>query len=454
VSASEGTGSPRLSRQDLPRAVLELCERLQRAGHGCWVVGGSVRDSLGVQLAGGDARAVWHAKDWDLATDASPEQVMQLFRKVIPTGIEHGTVTVLLHGLNLEVTTLRADRSYSDGRRPERIEFVSSIDEDLARRDFTVNAIAFEPRTETLIDPFGGIADLRAKRLRAVGEASQRFAEDGLRVLRAARLVATLDFELEPATAAAIRPSLDTYRKVSAERIRDEWNKALGARAPSRAFRAMHEHGLLAITAPALDALAAQPAAHGPQPGSAFARSLTRMDLCPRQPELRLAALLRDLDAAPARAADPSESLLSELRYSNAERKQVTHLVRHPLPRPPELCAAPSLRRWLRRIGPEHHTDACALARAELHARGASAAELEELDALERRATALLSENPPLSLGALAVDGKVLIREAGFQPSRQLGAVLETLLEQVIDEPALNTREKLLDLARALRDRT
>ena len=433
--------------------MLELCERLRQAGHRCWVVGGSVRDSLVVQLAGGDARAVWHAKDWDLATDAAPEQVVALFRKVIPTGIEHGTVTVLLHGLNLEVTTLRADRSYSDGRRPERIDFVSSIEEDLARRDFTVNAIAFEPETEALIDPFGGVADLRAKRLRAVGEASQRFAEDGLRVLRAARLVATLEFELEPSTAAAIRPSLETYRRVSAERIRDEWNKALRARAPSRAFRAMHEHGLLAVTAPALEALAAQPAPPGELMSSAFERALERMDQCPRDPELRLAAAFRELAGDPGRSADLADALLSSLRYSNAERKHVTHLVRHPLPPPAELASAPSLRRWLRRIGPEHHAEADTLARAGLQARRAPADELAQLDALRERVAALLAENPPLDLGALAVDGKLLMREAGFQPSRQLGVVLQALLEHVLDEPADNTRERLLELARTLRDR-
>jgi tRNA nucleotidyltransferase (CCA-adding enzyme) len=148
--------------------VVSLCERLGKAGFRAWVVGGSVRDSLMSQLSGESAPDTWHAKDWDLATDATPEQVKPLFRRVIPTGIEHGTVTVLLEGLSLEVTTLRAEREYRDGRRPDQIEFVQSIDEDLARRDFTVNALAFEPQTQALIDPFGGVADLQARRLRAV----------------------------------------------------------------------------------------------------------------------------------------------------------------------------------------------------------------------------------------------------------------------------------------------
>jgi tRNA nucleotidyltransferase (CCA-adding enzyme) len=447
-SHSPGGGdAPALTRQGLPRAVVELCERLAQAGYRAWVVGGSVRDSLRAQLAGEAAPASWCAKDWDLATDARPEQVMPLFRRVIPTGIEHGTVSVLLHGLTLEVTTLRAERSYHDGRRPDQVEFVGSIEEDLSRRDFTVNALAFEPGTEVIIDPFGGIVDLRARRLRAVGDASRRFAEDGLRVLRAARLVATLEFDLELETAQAIRPSLDTYRRVSAERIRDEWNKALRARVPSRAFQVMHEHGLLAITAPELDALGQD----GSAPGTGLALAFARMDGCPNDPELRLAALLGEIAPSPGAAAELSDALLTRLRYSNAERKHVAHLVRHPLPPPAELDSDASLRRWLRRIGPDQRTEAVVLARARHNALGGSPAELSALDELERRAERELANNPPLSLSALAIDGNQLMTLAGYRPGRQIGTTLEALLERVLDDPAENTPERLLEAARALR---
>jgi tRNA nucleotidyltransferase (CCA-adding enzyme) len=153
--------------------VLDLCQRLSHGGHHAWLVGGCVRDSLLSQLAGESSAGTWHANDWDLATDATPEQVTSLFRRVIPTGIDHGTVTVILHDVPLEVTTLRADGGYADGRRPDQIDFVKSIEEDLARRDFTINAIAFEPDTERLIDPFDGVADLKRRRLSAVGEASR-----------------------------------------------------------------------------------------------------------------------------------------------------------------------------------------------------------------------------------------------------------------------------------------
>jgi tRNA nucleotidyltransferase (CCA-adding enzyme) len=432
--------------------VLEVCERLGKAGYRAWVVGGSVRDSLLDQIFAGAAPDTWRAKDWDLATDATPEQVMPLFRRVIPTGIDHGTVTVLLHGHELELTTLRAERGYGDGRRPDHVDFVRSIEEDLARRDFTVNAIAFEPSTETLVDPFGGLHDLRARRLRAVGEAARRFAEDGLRVLRAARLVATLEFELDADTASAIAPSLDTYRRVSAERIRDEWNKALLAREPSRAFRVMHEHGMLAISAPELEALAAPRLASGAEraPSDALSLALVRMDRCAREVELRLAALLRDVHVEPARAAELADALLLRLRYSNAERKLVTHLVRNPLPPRHELATPASVRRWLRRVGPEQHAAACELERAHLLASAAAPEALHALAELEQRAREELAKNPPLSLSALAIDGKRLMAEAGLRPGRQIGVVLEALLERVLDDPNENEPARLLEHAKAL----
>jgi tRNA nucleotidyltransferase (CCA-adding enzyme) len=455
VSDSSDPPLPTLGREGLPKSLLGLCQRLTEAGHRAWLVGGCVRDSLLAQLAGRSPPGEWITKDWDLATDATPEQVQRLFRRVIPTGIEHGTVTVLLPEFPVEVTTLRSERGYADGRRPDQIAFVDSIEDDLARRDFTVNAIAFEPLTAQIVDPFGGVTDLGRRLLRAVGDASRRFSEDGLRVLRAARFVATLEFELEPETARAITPSLGTYRKVSAERIRDEWNKLLAARAPSRGFDVMRRHGLLEITAPPLRALADHPM------GDRLALAFVRVDAAPRGIEIRLAALLQDVDDDAARAADVADALLSSLRYSNAERKQVTRLVRHSaLPLAEQLSDA-ELRRWLRHVGPDLLAQLGALARADLEARKTSSREQSTRAALERsgealttlleRARAELALQPPLSLSELAIDGKRLIAEAGYRPGRELGVVLESLLEKVIEDPAMNTPEQLLTLARTLR---
>jgi len=191
---------------NIPAEVRELCTRLREGGFRAWIVGGCVRDELLSQLDGkaeADIRG-----DWDIATSARPEQVQKLFRRVIPTGIQHGTVTVLMKRAGYEVTTLRGETEYSDGRRPDSVYFVDDIKDDLARRDFTINAIAYDPLEDRLIDPFDGVRDLRARVLRAVGDPALRFGEDGLRVLRAARFVATLEVSLEAKTESAIVPSL------------------------------------------------------------------------------------------------------------------------------------------------------------------------------------------------------------------------------------------------------
>ena len=280
----------------VPPAVRTIARTLRDAGFRVWAVGGCIRDELLALLF--PEQELPPRNDWDLATDARPEQVQRLFRRVIPTGIKHGTVTVLIRGEGYEVTTLRGEKGYSDGRHPDEIYFVDDLKEDLARRDFTINAIAYDVLERTLHDPFDGVGDLRRRLLRAVGDPAQRFAEDGLRVLRCARLAATLDLNIEEKTRAAIQPSLDSYRRVSAERIREEWFKALGAKRPSRAFEIMRDEGMLAITAPELFALRERV-----EPGfdaDALTVSLRCVDLLPLDPVLRFAGLVHALDDAQA----------------------------------------------------------------------------------------------------------------------------------------------------------
>jgi tRNA nucleotidyltransferase (CCA-adding enzyme) len=204
----------------------------------------------------------------------------------------------------------------------------------------------------------------------------------------------------------------------------------------------MHEHGMLAITAPELEALAA--------PGAAFSLALSRVDRCACEVELRLGALLRDVHVDPGRAAEMADALLVRLRYSNAERKLVTHLIRHPVPPRDALGAPASVRRWLRRIGPELHPAACQLERAHLLALGAADAELHALAEFEGRAKGELAKNPPLSLSALAIDGKRLMADVGLRPGRQIGVVLEALLERVLDDPSENEPARLVKHAQAL----
>ncbi|MCC6522171.1 MAG: hypothetical protein IT373_05875, partial [Polyangiaceae bacterium] len=228
----------------IPRDVVGICRRLREHGKRGWVVGGCVRDLLMARPA----------KDWDVATNARPDEVQRIFPRVVPTGIQHGTVSVLIGRVPYELTTLRGERGYSDGRRPDEVVFLDDIVEDLARRDFTFNAIAIDPIEGQLIDPFDGRRDLATRTLRAVGMPADRFAEDGLRVLRAARFSATLGCSIDPSTEHAMGAdvALATYARVSAERVHDEWLKIMAAERPSVAFEIMRRTGMLAITCPEL----------------------------------------------------------------------------------------------------------------------------------------------------------------------------------------------------------
>lgn len=381
--------------------------------------------------------------DWDIATSARPDVVQKLFPKVIPTGLEHGTVTVLMNKEPYEVTTFRAEAGYVDGRRPGQVTFLDDITADLSRRDFTVNAIAYDPLSDELADPYHGIDDLRARVLRAVGNPADRFAEDGLRVLRAARFLATLEFALEPATAEAITPSLSSYRKVSAERIRVEWWKALQTRKPSLAFGVMAKHGLLEITVPELLPHLVE---------ETWNRLLEWADACPAVPELRLAALLSPLSRLTHQEPHPTydasivEDVLTRLRLSNQERIYVVRLLTF-RELPSSTATAPQLRRWLRAVGADLVLDLFALAAADP---SVSPAQRAAHSNLRLTVDQVLAERPPLSVKELAIDGKALMTELGLTPGKHVGALLQQLLEVVTDEPQLNTREALLAAARSL----
>jgi tRNA nucleotidyltransferase (CCA-adding enzyme) len=439
--------------------VLEVCRRLRMAGHRAWVVGGSLRDLLlGLEVG-----------DWDIATSARPEQVRQVFKRVIPTGIEHGTVTVLHGGGQYEVTTLRGETTYSDGRRPDHIFFVDDIESDLARRDFTINAIAYDPLDGVTTDPFHGLEDLERQVIRAVGDPVQRFREDGLRVLRAARFVATLEFDLDPPTEQAIRPTLDTFRKVSHERVRVEWLKALQARQPSRAFQVMRRTGILEVTLPELleQVGCEQNRWHA---HDVWTHTMHCTDAMEGDAIERLAALLHDLGKPRSRqwsdrtedytfyhheriGADLATHWLRDHRFSNTERDKVVRMIRHHLlGYAPEWSDA-AVRRFMRRVGHDLIDPLLRLARADALAKGRPVEdELRLLDELAGRIRHETDSGAALSTRELAVTGKDVMDRLGIPPGRTVGRILERLVEHVLDDPSVNHRDALLPMVDAIGD--
>jgi tRNA nucleotidyltransferase (CCA-adding enzyme) len=454
-------------RASIPADVRHLSARLAEAGQRSWAVGGSIRDELLGELRGAPTE---QRNDWDIATSARPEQVMKLFRRVIPTGLKHGTVTVLLDGGQYEVTTLRGETTYTDGRRPDEVFFVDDIKDDLARRDFTINAIAYDVLADRLIDPFDGLKDLEQKRLRAVGVPGERFAEDGLRVLRAARFVATLEVELDAETERAIEPSLASYRKVSAERIRDEWLKTMKARAPSRAFEVMQKHGILAVTAPELleSVDCTQNHYHA---FDVWGHALRCLDECPPLPVLRVAGLLHDIGKPRSRAwseknqdytfydhdrigAEIAGPLLSRLRFSTDEREHIVALVRHHIICYDEQWSDAAVRRWLKRVTPELAAELYVLCRADIIGKGREhEQDLKNLEGLKVHAARVVAEGAAFGVRDLAIDGGALMRELGLPAGRQIGELLRELLEEVVENPALNVAPKLLEKAKLLLSR-
>ena len=388
-----------------------LLTRLHAAGHAAYAVGGCVRDSLLGQTP----------HDWDLCTSATPEQVLELFGKAhcIPTGLQHGTVTVKHGGELYEITTFRTEGAYSDGRHPDHVAFVPDVKEDLARRDFTINAMAYNAE-EGLIDPFGGQNDLAAGIVRAVGEPQRRFEEDALRILRLYRFAARFGFAIDPATGQAARALCRHLDCVSEERIAEELSRLLAAPVPG----AYLEAEVLAVIFPELDA------AELPE----SRRILDALEPGMEHVPVRLAALLCPLGEAGARAA------LKRLKCSNALTGTVATLVREAAAGMPGAALTLTAKRFLSRYDLATITDLTALCSAQ-HPEQA-----EAFAALQQEAARLVETNACCRINQLAVNGRDLM-DAGIRPGPGLRRVLDALLEQVLTGQLPNEKAALLAAA-------
>jgi tRNA nucleotidyltransferase (CCA-adding enzyme) len=445
-----------LTFPDLPPRVVEVLRTLAAAGHEVALVGGSVRDQLRADAIG--------PGDWDAATSAPPDVVAQAFPGSATWENRFGTVTVGGHP-PVEVTSYRTEDGYRDRRRPDEVRFGASLDEDLARRDFTINAMAWLPTDldagrGRVVDPFGGRDDLDRRVLRTVGDARDRFGEDALRLLRAARLAGRFDLAIEPATEAAILALAPAAADVSAERVRDELLRILGDPVPSKALRLLERLGLMRVILPELVALRGVPQAKV-LPGDALDHVLAAVDAAPSNPPwTRLAALLHDVGKASTLAdghfighdrvgAEVAASVLRRLRIPAARASEVVHAVRHHMYAYDASWSDGAVRRFIRRVTPYGTELLFALRRADNLASGVGEAGDANQAELEARIGAELERQPDLLLrNRLAIDGHDLQRELGWPAGPAIGRTLKRLTDLVIDDPTLNERQTLLDLAR------
>lgn len=443
-------------RIELPPAVAAVLAALRESGEEAVLVGGCVRD-----LVAGE-----EPLDWDVATSAPPEAVARRFPGATWEN-PFGTVTVLDPGggPGIEVTTYRLEAGYRDRRRPDGVTWGRSLADDLARRDFTINALAWLPEDEgsgsgRLVDPFGGAADLRAGLLRAVGDPNLRFTEDALRLVRAVRFASRFDLRLDPTTEAAIRRHAADAAGLSGERVRDELMHTLaGAAPPSRAFELMERLGLLAVLLPELAALRGVPQAKR-LAGDALDHSLRTADALPADdPVLRLAGLLHDLGKATTLAdghflqheqagEQLAEQVMIRLRASRLETTRVVRLVRHHMFAYTADWTDAAVRRFVRRVGADLLPDLFALRGADDAASGVREPALGGWDELRQRAAAAIAG--PLEAKHLALTGDDLVDELGIQPGPAIGRLLAALLEAVLEDPTLNSRDRLLALARSM----
>ncbi len=440
-------------RIQLPEKVHKIIDTLETAGYEAYAVGGCVRDSiLGRE-----------PDDWDITTSAKPEEIKNLFPRTVDTGIKHGTVTVLLAGEGFEVTTYRIDGDYEDGRHPREVTFTANLREDLRRRDFTINAMAYNDRGG-LVDIYGGIADMESRVIRCVGNAEERFGEDALRMLRAVRFSAQLGYRIDGATGEAIKKLAPNLQKISAERIQAELVKLVTSPHPDY-LRTAYEMGITAQILPEFDLCMETPQRHKHHCYDVGEHILHSMLAVEPDKVLRLGMLFHDIgkpqtltidaDGTTHNKKHPLEGekitrrVMRRLKFDNATTDKVTKLVLYH-----DYDIAPTeagVRRAMNRIGEDIFAMIFTVRRADIGAQSDYMREekLAKVAYIEKLYREVVNRRDAVTLKELAISGRDLIAE-GVPPGKKIGEILAALLERVLDDPSLNTRDILLKLAKEL----
>jgi len=439
----------------------KIVDTLIRNGKKAYLVGGAVRDAI-------LKRPV---TDFDIATDATPQESIRLFPWAIPTGIQHGTITVIPRSrrFKVEITTFRTEGAYTDGRHPDSVAFIDDIFLDLSRRDFTINAMAFDLASNVFIDPFGGKKDLEDRIIRAVGSPLDRFHEDGLRTIRAIRFASQLGFVIEPATLSAIAECREGLLRISMERIRDEFSKILEACKPSLGLQLLVDTGTVEAIVPELMACKGVPQPqHGAQDVLAHLFATTDALIPDNLPEgqlliLRLAALFHDIGKPlcysygkngvsfyghELESEKIARKRLQQLKYPNSVIESVCHLVRHHMFKYDPGWTDAAIRRFIARVRLSSIMELFALRLADTTATTGSPTSWPLLSEFKSRIDRVVETGEALSLKDLAVNGDDLAA-LGIPRTREMGALLSELFDTVLEDPSLNTKEKLLEIAKA-----
>lgn len=438
----------------LPREVEEIIETLEKSGYEAYAVGGCVRDFLcGREIS-----------DWDVTTNATPDAVAAVFkgRNVVPTGVKHGTVSLMLRGAAYEITTYRVDGRYLDGRRPESVSFTGDLREDLSRRDFTINAMAYNPRTG-LLDLFGGADDIKRRVVRCVGTPAERFGEDYLRMMRAYRFAAVLDFDLDPSIRDAVALRKNKILDIAAERLRAELDKLMLSRAHDRFLLFMSDLG--GALFPEVECLKEITQANAYHDQSAYDHSMEVFRHAKPDLTHKLCALLHDTGKADTKTvnaagetsfkghAELSEKIalavLRRLKYDNARISAVTAIIRaHSAYKQ---LTRPGAKRVLMRMGPNLARELYHFAIADCHGKTPAAKHLL-LPALTANLSLfddIQTSGEPVTLRDLAINGDDVAKALSTPPGKAVGDALSILLDQVHKDPTLNKREILLEILRS-----
>ena len=437
----------------LPSAVRHIIEAIEQAGFEAYAVGGCVRDSILGRIP----------DDWDITTSAKPEDIKRIFRHTVDTGIQHGTVTVLINKEGYEVTTYRIDGEYEDSRHPKEVIFTPLLAEDLKRRDFTINAMAYNEK-KGLIDLFGGRDDIKASVIRCVGNPMERFGEDALRIMRAVRFSAQLGYQIEANTTAAIKELAHTLKNISVERIQVELVKLLTSKNPGYVLR-LYELGLTKVFLPEFDMMMDTPQNNPHHLYSVGMHTIKALELSKCDKIVRLATLLHDIGKPAMRTTDEegidhfsghpnlgtevARKILKRLRFDNDTIDRVSLLVLyHDYGN--AVSATPAFtRRLIHRVKIENFPSLLEIKRVDVLAQSELDREkkLEKLALLDKAYQEVLEKGLCVSLKDLALSGSDLI-QAGMKPGQELGKVLKLLLDEVLEEPTLNKKELLIELTK------